>query len=121
MATFFGGDIAPAKVFANNSNRRIGFVGYWGSAASCEFAKRATIALSDCRGDGERGFRFETYAMCLKYRYPILRGPICGAFYLRAFGVPYRPYGRLAPKFQTLAPRFEVKGGLAVPVARREV
>ena len=67
-------------------------------------------------GDGETPFRFEMAPKCLKSGHPDLRGLIRGASDLRLWRVPYRPYGRLAPEFQTHAPGFEVNGPLAVPI-----
>ena len=67
------------------------------------------------RKDGEGPVHFEIAPKCLKYRHPFLRGPICGTSDLRVYGVPYCTYERLAPKFQTHAPSFEVNGPLAVP------
>ena len=67
-------------------------------------------------GDGETPFRFQIPPKCLKSERPFSRGPIRGAPDLRLYGMPYRPYGRSARKFQTVTPRLEAKGTLCVPV-----
>ena len=70
-------------------------------------------------GDAETPFHFEMLPKCLKFGHPDLQGLIHGTSDLRLCGVPYGPYGRMRPKFQTHAPSFEVNGPLAVPVAPR--
>ena len=42
-----GGDVTPAKLFVNNSNGRIGLVGYWDSVAFDEFAGKGKKPKGD--------------------------------------------------------------------------
>ena len=42
-----GGDVTPAKLFVNNSNGRIGLVGYWDSVAFDEFAGKSKKPKGD--------------------------------------------------------------------------
>lgn len=42
-----GGDVTPAKLFVNNSNGRIGLVGYWDSVAFDEFAGKGKRPKGD--------------------------------------------------------------------------
>ena len=77
----------------------------------------ATVVRTASSGDGETPVHFEIPPKFLKFGHPILRSPIHGTLDLWICGVPYCPYGRLAPKFQTHVPGFEVNGPLAVPVS----